>query len=104
MLDRYRESQIEPKDHVLLFRTFVAMNDVDSAEATFRSLGESMSSLMLNLLLLTCVNTKQPERALTLLHEARAFEARRNGKAGVEGGGGGSSGGGELERIVDVVS
>merc|ERR1719491_621433 len=55
-----------------------------------------MSSLMLNLLLLTCVNTKQPDRALECLREARAFESGRASKAGASGA--------DLERIVDVVS
>jgi len=57
MLDRYREADLDPRDHVLLFRTYVAITDVESAEKVFKSLGENMSSLMLNLLLLTCVQS-----------------------------------------------
>jgi len=96
MLDRYREAGLDPKDHVLLFRTFVAMNDVDAAEKVFRALGEQMTSLMLNLLLLTCVNTKQPDRALDHLHEARALQESRASKISADSQ--------ESEPIVDVVS
>jgi len=77
MLDRYREAGLEPRDHVLLFRTYVATSDLESAEKTFWALGESMSSLMLNLLLLTCVQMKQPDRAWERLHEAQKFQASR---------------------------
>merc|ERR1719487_1015819 len=96
MLDRYSESDLDPKDHVLLFRTYVALNDAESAEKVFKRLGEDMSSLMLNLLLLTCVNAKDPERALKHLHEARAFQESRNQKKGTDSP--------ENEPIVDVVS
>jgi len=82
MLERYREADLDPRDHVLLFRTYVAINDVESAEKTFRALGEDMTALMLNLLLLTCVQAKQPEHALTCLHDAYAFQESRNRKAG----------------------
>jgi pentatricopeptide repeat protein len=74
MLERYRESNIEGKDHVLFFRAYVALNDVDSAIRVFHKLGDQVTPLMLNLLLLTCVNVKQPERARTLLSEAHALE------------------------------
>jgi len=95
MLDRYRESDLEPRDHVLLFRTYVSMGDVDSAEKTFLALGENMSSLMLNLLLLTCINAKQPDRALGYLHQARTFqECASKNDVNPE----------ENEPIVDVVS
>merc|ERR1719253_1549095 len=53
-----------------------------------------MTSLMLNLLLLTCVKSQQPERAVDRLHEARGFQDKRNA----------ASGGAEDEPIVDVVS
>jgi len=94
MLDRFREADLEPRDHILLFRTFVAMGDVESAEQTFQALGENMSSLMLNLLLLTCVNAKQPDRALERLHEAQAFMESRASNANSK----------DTEPIVDVVS
>jgi pentatricopeptide repeat protein len=94
MLDRYREAGIEPRDFVLLFRTYVATNDLEAAVGIFRELGESMTSLMLNLLLLTCVNVAKYERALELLHEARDFEKSRALKNRDK----------EEERIVDVVS
>lgn len=102
MLERYCEADLDPRDHVLLFRTYVAINDVKSAEKTFRALGEDMTSLMLNLLLLTCVQTNQPEHALECLHDAYAFQESRNRKADEncpqEGGAQ------ESEPIVDVVS
>jgi leucine-rich PPR motif-containing protein len=49
---------------------------------------------MLNLLLLTCVNLKDPDRARLVLQEARAYEEKRNKRIGNA----------EMERIVDVVS
>jgi len=85
MLDRYCKCDLEPKDYVLLFRTFVAARDLEAAEKTFRIVAEKMTPLMMNLLLLTCVNAKQPEHALQLLHEALALQA-------------------EGEPIVDIVS
>lgn len=96
MLDRYCESDLEPRDYVLLFRTYVSMGDVDSAEKAFRTLGENMSSLMLNLFLLACINTKQPERALGYLHEARTLQERRALGNSVQPQ--------QNEPIVDVVS
>jgi len=75
MLDRYGESDIDAKDYVLHFRTYVALGDVETAEAIFRKLGVTVTTLMLNLLLLTCVNAKQPERALGFLREAHKLEA-----------------------------
>lgn len=86
MLQRYSEADLDPKDHVLFFRTFVAVADVAAAEAVFRKLGKETSTLMLNLLLLTCVNAKRPDRALELVREAHKLEA------------------GGPAKIVDVVS
>jgi len=73
MLSRYAlsEEPLEPKDHILFFRTYANLGDVDSAEAIFHKLGEQMNTLMFNLLLLTCVKAQQPERALSLVIEAR---------------------------------
>mmetsp|Transcript_70841 Transcript_70841/g.122703 ORF Transcript_70841/g.122703 Transcript_70841/m.122703 type:complete len:661 (-) Transcript_70841:44-2026(-) len=75
MLDRYRESDLDAKDYVLFFRTYVAQNDLEAAEGIFRKLGDQVTTLMLNLLLLICVNTKQPDKALALLLEAHTLEA-----------------------------
>merc|ERR1740130_1764490 len=94
MLDRYRESDLDPKDYVLLFRTYVAVNDVESAEKVFRELGPNMTSLMLNLLLLTCVKSKEPERAFERLHEATKFQESRGEVPNAA----------DNEPIVDVVS
>jgi pentatricopeptide repeat protein len=96
MLERYCEADLDPRDHVLLFRTYVAVNDVEAAEATFKKLGDKMTSLMLNLLLLTCVQTKQPERALERLHEARVFDEERVKADNPESK--------DVDPIVDVVS
>jgi len=107
MLDRYREADLDPKDHVLLFRTYVAMLDVEAAENVFRTLGENMTSLMLNLLLLTCVNTKQPDRALKCLQDASALQESRASKAPVPEPSQETPPGfqeNEPEPIVDVVS
>lgn len=96
MLDRYSEADLEPKDHVLLFRTYVATNNVDAAEKVFNKLGTDMTSLMTNLLLLACINAKQPDRALDRLREARVFQEKRASEAKSESQ--------ESEPIVDVVS
>lgn len=93
MLRRYKEADIDARDHVLLFRTYVAIKDSVSAEETFRELGEDMTSLMLNLVLLTSVNAKDPDRALGLLNEARVFQERRDKRLGPG-----------ADPIVDVVS
>lgn len=80
MLEQYTKADISIKDHVLLFRTYLALKDVESAEALFHKLGGQTSPLMLNLLLLTCVNTGQPERGLRLLHEAHELEDKKAGE------------------------
>jgi len=84
MLQRYAQSGLNDRDYVLFFRTFVVTRHVDAAEAIFQKLGSGMSPLMLNLLLLTCINAKDPERAHRLLHKAHSVE--------------------EGEKIVDTVS
>lgn len=86
MLERFAQADIDPKDHVLFFRTYVCLNDVGSAETVFQKLGNQNTALMLNLLLLTCVNTKELERGLGLLRQAHELEKTAS------------------ERIVDVVS
>eukprot|EP00927_Polykrikos_kofoidii_P061289 TRINITY_DN56149_c0_g1_i1.p1 TRINITY_DN56149_c0_g1~~TRINITY_DN56149_c0_g1_i1.p1 ORF type:complete len:705 (+),score=112.82 TRINITY_DN56149_c0_g1_i1:150-2117(+) len=86
MLGSYAESGVIAKDHVLFFRTYVALGDVDSSEAIFRKLGTDVSNLMLNLLLLTCVNARDPARAHRFLLEAHALEEKKG------------------EPIVDIVS
>jgi len=82
MLARYREADLEPKDYVPLFRTYVAVNDVAAAEKAFWELGSNMTSMMLNMVLLTCVRIKEPERALERLHDAWAFQEKRAKVAG----------------------
>lgn len=75
MLERFGESGVHAKDHVLFFRTYVALGDCDTAEACFHRLGTETTTLMLNLLLLTCINAKDPHRAHRLLKEAHELEA-----------------------------
>mmetsp|Transcript_55740 Transcript_55740/g.107560 ORF Transcript_55740/g.107560 Transcript_55740/m.107560 type:complete len:642 (+) Transcript_55740:144-2069(+) len=86
MLERYGEADIDIRDHVLFFRTYVALKDVDSAETMLRKLGENITTLMLNLLLLACINARQPQRAFDFLLDAHRIEE------------------GVAEKIVDVVS
>jgi len=86
MLERYGKADIDIRDHVLFFRTYVALKDIDSAEAVLRKLGDNITTLMLNLLLLTCINSKQPQRAFDFLLDAHKIEERAP------------------EKIVDVVS
>lgn len=74
LLDRYAETDLHVSDHVLFFRTYLALKDADAAEAVFKKLGSQVSALMLNLMLLTCVNTSQNERALRLLGECHKHE------------------------------
>jgi len=82
MLKQYQKADIIVKDHVLFFRTYLALKDVDAAEAMFNKLGAHTSSLMLNHLLLTCVNTGQPQRGLRLLHQAHGLEDEAGAAAG----------------------
>jgi len=83
MLEQYKKADINIKDHVLLFRTYSALKNADASEALFHQLGARTSPLMLNLLLLTCVNTNQAERGMRLLHEAhRLEEEARQSQAG----------------------
>eukprot|EP00429_Kryptoperidinium_foliaceum_P069103 CAMPEP_0176055742 /NCGR_PEP_ID=MMETSP0120_2-20121206/27754_1 /TAXON_ID=160619 /ORGANISM="Kryptoperidinium foliaceum, Strain CCMP 1326" /LENGTH=693 /DNA_ID=CAMNT_0017389241 /DNA_START=135 /DNA_END=2213 /DNA_ORIENTATION=- len=88
MLDKYEASGLQPKDYVLHFRAYQVLRDIDLAEATFRRLGAQSTTLILNLLLLLCVNEKQPERALALLDEGHVLERDRP----------------EDDKLVDVVS
>jgi len=74
MLKQYQKADINIKDHVLFFRTYLALKDVDAAEAMFNKLGAQATSLMLNHLLLTCVNTRQAERSQHILHRAHELE------------------------------
>lgn len=96
MLDTYCQAGLEPKDYVLVFRTYVAMRDVDSAERLFHKMGEDITSLMLNLLLLICVNAKEPNRAWDRLREARSYQDSRDEKQAADSQ--------ETDAIVDVVS
>jgi len=90
LLPRYCECDLEPQDYILLFRTYAATNDIQAAETTFRLLGEKSSPLMLNLALLACTRSQQPERAMHLLQEAHGLEDARGTAV--------------REHIVDVVS
>mmetsp|Transcript_50676 Transcript_50676/g.94638 ORF Transcript_50676/g.94638 Transcript_50676/m.94638 type:complete len:621 (-) Transcript_50676:17-1879(-) len=74
MLSKFQQAGIAPKDHVLHFRCYVALGNVNDAEKLFHELDTQANTLMLNLLLLTCVNGHQPERALQILQSAHALE------------------------------
>lgn len=89
MLHCFEKADLEPKDHVIFFRTFVALGDVAGAERIFRKLGSHMSPLMANLMLLTVVNAKCPDHAMKLLKELHDLEVEKDG---------------EKIQIVDAVS
>jgi len=74
MLPTYQKCDIDVKEYILFFRTYVALGKVDQAEAIFHMLGDQTTSLMLNLLLLTCVNEKQLDRAMDSLHKAHKLD------------------------------
>lgn len=73
MLDRYAETDLDVRDHVLFFRTFAAMKNAPAAEAMLRKLGAQATTLMLNLSLLTCVSADQLEHAWEILQCAYEF-------------------------------
>jgi len=77
MLERYQQADLEPKDHILLLRTYVALGDVDAAEEVFDRLGIRMTTLMVNLVLLACVNAREPERAWRIISKAHELEKER---------------------------
>ena len=62
-LQQYQKAELDINGHVLLFRTFMVLKDADAAETVFHELGAEASPLMLNLLLLTCGNNKEPSAA-----------------------------------------
>lgn len=78
---------LDSRDQVLVFRTYAAVGDVESAERALRQKGEQATTLMANLLLLTCVNAGAPEKAAELLQELQELEAR-----------------GARSRVLDAVS
>lgn len=94
LLPTYRRADLEPKDYILFFRAYAACNNLDGAISVFRELREEVTSLMLNLLLLTCVNVNRPEDAFGLLQEAKGYEKTRLSKGDAAAG----------SRIVDTVS
>ncbi|CAE7499944.1 unnamed protein product, partial [Symbiodinium pilosum] len=63
-------------DYVLHFRCYVAMGNVKDAEKLFHQLDLKATTLMLNLLLLTCVNCELPERGFQILLSAHEREKR----------------------------
>lgn len=74
VLTRYRSSDLNPKEWVLFFRTYGMLGDVEQAEMTFSEVGSDMTPLMLNLLLQTCVQEKQFDRAERCLQKAHDLE------------------------------
>jgi len=73
-------------DYVLFFRTYAAVGDMDRAEKLFLDLGRKTSTLMLNLVILTCVKGNAPDRAWSNLVKAGELEK------------------GQREKMLDVVS
>lgn len=74
ILARYKQCDLDVCDYVTVFRAFVAVGQVDQAEMLFKELGRKCTPLMMNLLLLACVNAKQSQRAYDLLSEGHANE------------------------------
>eukprot|EP00439_Symbiodinium_sp_Y106_P039305 s492_g4.t2 len=76
LLAKFSEANIAPKDYVLHFRCYVALGNVKDAEKLFQQLDTKATTLMLNLLLLTCINCGRSERAFEILQEAHEREQR----------------------------
>lgn len=74
MLPTYQKCDIDVKEYILFFRTYVSLGKVHEAEAIFHMLGDQTTSLMLNLLLLTCVNEKKLDRAMGCLQKAHELD------------------------------
>eukprot|EP00929_Paragymnodinium_shiwhaense_P015010 TRINITY_DN123005_c0_g1_i1.p1 TRINITY_DN123005_c0_g1~~TRINITY_DN123005_c0_g1_i1.p1 ORF type:complete len:650 (+),score=186.38 TRINITY_DN123005_c0_g1_i1:141-2090(+) len=73
-LKRYGKLELESRDNVLFFRTYAATGNADAAEELFKRLGHKTTTLMLNLLLITCVNSKDALRAHRILELAHGLE------------------------------
>lgn len=74
MLRGFEQTGLETNDYIVFFRTYVATDDLESAEAIYEQLGVNMSSIMLNLLLLICVNRGKPDLAWKHLCKAHELE------------------------------
>jgi len=94
MMPEYEKCDLQPKDYVVVFRTYLAAKEMEAAKAVFRKLRHETTPLMFNLMLLTCVNNKKVEDALELLDEAKKFQASDTD----------AQEGGTREPVVDVVS
>lgn len=79
MLPKLRQcSDFEPKDYILVFRTHAASNDIDASLKALRELRAGLSPLMLNLVLRTCVQAKDPQLGLDVIHEVLAYQSAEN--------------------------
>lgn len=96
MLARYQQCDLRAEDYVTVFRTCVAIGDADAAEKLFLDLASQTTPLMLNLLLLACINIKQPKRAMDILSKAHEFET----ETALQGG----ESSPKASQIVDTVS
>lgn len=74
LLERYRGCDVQVPEYVLCFRVYAAVRDIDAAEALFRKLGSSVTSLMFNIVLQICTAMGQPQRGCDLFHEAAEIE------------------------------
>merc|ERR1719446_819273 len=83
MLRRYQKCDLEPADYITAFRIHVALRDAEAAEKLFLQIEGEMTPLMLNLVLLACINAQQPERAMAVLQKAHEMQdaAERSGDA-----------------------
>lgn len=79
MLRRYQKCDLEPADYITAFRIHVALNDAEAAEKLFLQMEGDMTPLMLNLVLLACINAQQPERAMAVLQKAHEVQAEASG-------------------------
>lgn len=80
ILPVYLQACSEVQDYVIVFRMYQALCDVDGSEALLHVLKSRTTPLMLNLLLMTCVNSSQADRALKCLRQAHDYEAERQAK------------------------
>lgn len=74
LLERYAKTHLDIKDYVLFFRSYVALKDANAAEALFRKLGDGITTLMFNLMLLTCISSGEQERCMGLVRHAHDLE------------------------------
>mmetsp|Transcript_6150 Transcript_6150/g.14278 ORF Transcript_6150/g.14278 Transcript_6150/m.14278 type:complete len:746 (+) Transcript_6150:122-2359(+) len=95
LLNEYKASQDEPKDYNIFFRAYRQLGNIEAAIGLFKEIGaESLSTMVLNSLLMACTSTTTSPgssvlaspvssacialRALEVLYEAKATEEKEN--------------------------